>query len=400
MPVFQYSARSETGTDSTGIMLAPNVDTLYRSLRRQGLFLLSSRERNEHSLHPERLRLSQKQLLGFTIHVCTCQQAGIPLMQALGALTSESSSLKFNTVIEGVMNRISAGSTFSEALSQYPRVFDRHYVQMIATGEAAGQLDDRLAELVSYLEWRQEIRSQFKQSSTYPLVIIGLLFMVVLILMTFTLPKFITLLESFEVELPLPTRIVIALSGFCSGYWFLLLFIPAAAWLLFRLVRRTERGSLLIDKCKLHMPLFGPLQRKIALSRFAHHFASLHAAGIDTPRALGIVEELVGNLYIARTIRWIRYEVATGKSLSQLLAKSGKFPAFVVQMFAAGEDSGNMEETLKKISQYYDREVPIAIKRAFTLIEPLILVLMGGLVLFIALSILLPVYEFGTSVNG
>jgi type IV pilus assembly protein PilC len=381
-------------------MLAPSVDALYRTLRRQGLFLLNSRERNEHSLHPERLGISQKQLLGFTIHVSTCQQAGIPLMQALSALTSETSSLKFNAMIEGLMNRLSAGSTFSDALAQYPRVFDKHYVQMVATGEAAGQLDNRLEELVSYLEWRQEIRSQLKQSSTYPLVIIGLLFVVVLILMTFTLPKFITLLKSFDVELPLPTKAVIVLSGICSSYWFLILIIPVFAYLLYRLVHRTESGRLFADKWKLKIPLFGPLQRKIALSRFAHHFSSLHAAGIDTPETLRIVEGLVGNLYIAKTIEWIRYEVMTGKSLSQLLAQSGKFPSFVVQMFAAGEDSGNMEETLKKISQYYDREVPIAIKRAFTLIEPLTLVFMGGLVVFIALSILLPVYEFSTSVNG
>jgi len=399
MPVFQYSARSEAGADNTGIMLAPNEDILYRMLRQKGLFLLSSRVRYERSLSPEHLRIKQKQLLAFTIHIATFQEAGIPLMQALRALTNESTGLKFQALIEGLMNRLSSGSTFSDALAQYPRVFDKHYVQMVFAGEASGQLDVRLEELVTYLEWRQEMRSQVKQSSTYPLMIIGLLFVVVMLLMTFTLPKFITLLKSFKVELPLPTRIIIAVSNICSNYWFLLFLLPAIPFVLLWFVKRTEKGRLQLDRWKLKLPLFGRLQKKIALSRFAHHFSNLHAAGIDTPAALRIVEDLVGNLAIAKVIQWIRLEVSTGKPISQLMIRSGEFPSFVVQMFAAGEESGNMEDTLKKVSQYYDREIPIAIKRAFSIIEPLILVAMGGLVLFIALSVLLPIYQFGTSIN-
>jgi type IV pilus assembly protein PilC len=399
MPVFRYNARSETGVDSAGVLLAPNEEVLYQILRGQGLFLLSSREHHGRSLSHERLRISPKQLLVFTIHIATFQESGIPLVQALRALAQESASLKFHTMIEGLINRISGGTTFSEALAQYPKIFDQHYVQMVATGEASGQLDARLIELVTYLEWRQEIRSQVKQSSTYPLVITGLLFLVITLLMTFTLPKFITLLEGFNVPLPLPTRIVIALSDIFSNYWFLLPVLPAVPYLFYWIMKRTQQGRLTLDRWKLKLPLFGSLQKKIALSRFAHHFSSLHVAGIDTPEALRIVEELVGNLAISTVIQWIRHEVSTGKSLSQLLSRSGEFPSFVVQMFAAGEESGNMEGTLKKVSQYYDREIPIAIKRAFTLIEPLILVLMGGLVLFIALSVLLPIYEFGTSIN-
>jgi type IV pilus assembly protein PilC len=399
MPVFQYSARSETGVDSTGALFAPNEDALYQTLRRQGFFLLHSRIRQGGSLRSDRLRISPKQTLAFTIHVFTYQQAGIPLMQTLNALARESFGVKFQTMVEGLITQIAGGSSFSAALAQYPRVFDKHYVQMVATGEAAGQLDARMEELVRHLEWQEDIRSQIKQSSTYPLIIIGLLLGVVVLLMTFTLPKFAKLLQQFNTELPAPTRIVIVISNAFSNYWFLLPLLPAIPCAIHAAMKCTHKGRLALDRWKLKIPIFGTLQRKIALSRFSHHFSCLHAAGIDTLSALKIVEDLIGNLVIGAVIRHARQGVAAGKSLSDQLSQSSEFPSLVVQMLAAGEESGNIEATLKKVSQYYDREIPAAIKRAFTIIEPVVLVVMGGLVVFIALSILLPIYEFGTSIN-
>ena len=399
MPVFQYSARSETGMDSTGALFAPNEDILYQVLRRQGLFLLRSRIRQGRSLRSDRLRISQKQTLTFTIHVATYQQAGIPLMQTLNALARESFGVKFQTMLDGLITQISGGSTFSGALAQYPRIFNNHYVQMVATGEASGHLDERMEELVRHLEWQEEIRSQVKQSSTYPLIMIALLLGVVILLMTFTLPKFVKLLQQFHTQLPAPTRIVIALSNAFTNYWYLLPLLPAIPYVLYSFMKCTEQGRLRLDRWKLRAPVFGPLQRKIALSRFSHHFSCLHAAGIDTLSALKIVEDLVGNLVISTVIQRVRQGVAAGKSLSYQLSQSSEFPSFVVQMISAGEESGNIEGTLKKVSQYYDREIPAAIKRAFTIIEPLVLIVMGGLVVFIALSILLPIYEFGASIN-
>jgi type IV pilus assembly protein PilC len=320
-------------------------------------------------------------------------------MQTLQSLARDSSGIKFHAMVEGLIASISRGSTFSDALAQYPRIFDKHYVQMVATGEASGQLDARLQELVKHMEWQQEIQAQVKQASTYPVIITGLLLMVIVLMMTFTLPKFIKLLLQFNAELPTPTRIVIAVSNAFSSYWYLLPLIPAIIYIAFRSLKNNPQGVMFLDRIKLGIPIFGSLQRKIALSRFAHHFSTLHAAGIDTPANLRIVEGLVGNAVIAELIRRVRMGVETGKSLTELLSRNGEFPNFVIQMLAAGEESGNLEVTLKKVSQYYDREIPAAIKRAFSIIEPLVLVVMGGFVAFIALSILLPIYEFGTSIN-
>jgi type IV pilus assembly protein PilC len=270
---------------------------------------------------------------------------------------------------------------------------------MVATGEIAGQLDARMEELVQHLEWQQEIRSQVRQSSTYPLLMIGLLFGVVLLLMTFTLPKFAKLLLQFNTELPVPTRIVIAVSNAFTNYWYLFPLIPGIPYFLFSALKRTPRGQLNLDRLKLRIPIFGSLYRKIAISQFAHHFSCLQAAGIDTLPALRIVEGLIGNRVICGVIQSVSNGVEAGKSLSQQFSQSIEFPPFVVQMLAAGEESGNLDATLKKVAQYYDREIPAAVKKVFTLVEPIVLVVMGGLVAFIALSILLPIYEFGTSIN-
>ncbi len=399
MPVFQYVARNESGRDRSGVLLAPNEDVLYETLRKQGLFLMQSRMRGRHMLKPDRVKISSKQLLAFTIHISTYQQSGIPLMQTLQALSRESSGVQFQSMIEGLINRISGGSSFSEALSQYPRIFDRHYIQMVTTGEAAGQLDARMEELVGHLEWQQEIRSQVRQSSTYPVIIISMLLGIVTLLMTFTLPRFVKLLVQFNVPLPTPTRMVIVASNLFSQYWYLLPLLAAAPFALIFGLKRTQSGRLLLDKAKLHLPLLGPLNRKIAMSRFAHIYSCLYAAGIETLSALSIVEGLVGNLVIGKAIARVRQGVSAGKSISQQLSEDGEFPPFLVHMMSAGEESGNLDATLRKVSQYYDREIPAAIKRAFSVLEPLVLVVMGALVAFIALSILLPIYQFGASIN-
>jgi type IV pilus assembly protein PilC len=399
MPVYQYSARSETGGNRSGAIFAYDEDMLYRSLRSQGLFLLRCRYLHRRTLDPKRISLSQKQLLALTIHLSTYQQAGIPLIQTLQALANEYSSVKFQAVVDGLITYVSGGSTFSEALSQFPRVFDPYYVQMVITGEATGQLDLRLEELVSHLEWRQEVSSQIKQSSTYPLIIILLLFLVVTLLMTFTLPKFVALLLQFNMRLPIPTRIVIAVSKVFSEYWFLLPLVPAIPFALYSAVKSSQQGRIQLDRFKLRIPVFGALQIKIALSRFAHHFGALQAAGIDTLSALKITEGLVGNLAIAGIIQRVRQGAAAGKSLFQLFAQNPEFPPFMIQILKAGEESGNLEAVLKKAARYYDREIPITIKKAFTIIEPLVLISIGALVAFIVLAILLPIYDFGASIN-
>jgi type IV pilus assembly protein PilC len=399
MPIFEYVARSHTGRDRTGALYAPNEDALYLQLREQDLFLLRAREKKKGRIPPDKLKLPPKQLLAFTIHMATFLEAGVPLMEALHSLARESHDVRYQTLIDGMLNRLSAGSSFSEGLAQYSRIFDTHYVQMVRTGEATGQLDERLKEMVAHLEWQQEIRAQVKQSSTYPALLIFLLLGVVILLMTFTLPKFTKLLLQFDVPLPLPTRMVIAISNAFLQYWFFLPLIfatPVGVWVL---LSRHESGRLLLDRFKLIVPLLGDLNRKIALSRFSHHFSILHAAGIDTLTALDIVAKLAGNQVIAGVLRRVRQGVEAGETLSRRLRLSREFPPFVVQMLASGEETGNLDGTLKKVAIYYDREIPAAIKRAFTILEPLILVCMGGLVVFIALAILLPIYQFGTSIN-
>jgi len=399
MPVFQYWARAGNGGDNTGSLFAANEDVLYSLLRQQGLFLLRAKERKGSEKEAANVRLSHGQVLAFTIHMASFLEAGISLMDALQSISRENNSAKYQILIEGLATQIAKGAVFSEALAQFPRSFDDHYTQMIRIGETTGQLDERLREMVSHLEWQQELRSQVKQSSTYPLILIGLLALVVVILMIFTLPKFVKMLTQFNIPLPAPTRILITLSSTLSEQWYwglAGLAIPAVVWFLLSI---SEQGRYFLDKFKLGIPLVGELHRKIALSRFAHHMSILNGAGIDMLSSLQLVERLVGNEVIARVIRQAHRGVEAGETLAHRLRLSAEFPSFVVQMLSAGEQTGNLDNTLKKVSQHYNREIPIVIKRTFTVLEPLVLVIMGGLVLFIAVAILLPIYEFGAGVK-
>jgi type IV pilus assembly protein PilC len=399
MPVFEYRARADNGADQYGSTFAYDEEGLYATLRQQDLFLLSAKECRQRAIQPGNFKLSRRELLGFTIHLATFLEAGIPLLEALQSLARENPNTKYRSFVEDLISRISSGSTLSESLRLFPKVFDEHYVQMVKAGETTGQLDERLLELVSHLEWKQEVTAQVKQSSTYPIVLISLIGAVAMILMTFTLPKFVTLLQQFNVPLPFPTRIVIYATKTFNHYWSVLPLLIAFLVLTWSLLSKAPQGRYWLDRIKLATPLFGELQRKIALARFAHHLSILNSAGIDALSSLTIVESLVGNLVIAKVVKNIRLGVEAGETLTRRMKHSGEFPTFVVQMLATGEETGNLEGTLKKVSKYYDREVPAAIKQIFTVLEPLILVVMGGLVLFFALAILLPIYQFGTSIN-
>jgi len=399
MPVFEYRARADNGTNQYGTAVASNEDALYATLRQQDLFLLNAKEYRQGTVRPETFKLPNRELLGFTIHLAAFLEAGIPLLEALQSLARENPNTKSRAFVEDLIARISSGSTLSEALRLYPKVFDEHYFQMVRAGETTGQLDERLLELVAHLEWKKEIAAQVRQSSTYPIVLLTLIGGVAVLLMTYTLPKFVVLLQQLNVALPLPTRIVIEATRAFNHYWYVLFSLIVFLVLGWVLLGKTAQGRFWIDRFKLAIPLLGDLQRKIAMSYFAHHLSILNTAGIDALSALNIVEGLVGNLVIADAVKTIRQGVEVGESITRRMRHSGEFPPFVVQMLAAGEETGNLEKTLKKVSQYYDREVPASIRQIFTILEPLILVVMGGLVLFLALAILLPIYRFGASIN-
>ncbi|MGQ9617467.1 MAG: type II secretion system F family protein [Candidatus Aminicenantia bacterium] len=400
MPYYQYKARDGRGKEVKGVIIAENESALALTLERLNLFLVNAKEvkKERESLRP--VGIKRRDLITFTIHLSTSLEAGIALITAIRDFAESTENIKFKEVLMDIVKQLEAGAFLSDAMSKYPRVFSELYVNILRAGEATGNMDMVLKDLIKFLEWQEEINSQIKQASIYPSFVISLIIGVIIIMMTFTLPKFFPILKSFNVELPLPTKIVMGVSNFFIKSWYIILAILVAFIVTYILTNKTKEGRKFWDSIKLSLPIFGNLNKKVALSRFSHYLSILYRAGIGIVQALYIVEKIVGNAIIAEEIKNLRGGVIRGESLSEGMKKSANFPPLVTRMIEVGEDTGKLDESLNKVSEYYDREVPATIRRFFAILEPTMIVLLGGMVLFMALSIFLPMYRLTSTIGA
>lgn len=400
MPYFHYKARDGKGKEVRGVVIAENESALSLTLERMNLYLISAKEvkKEKESLRP--VGVKRRDLITFTIHLSTSLEAGIALITAIRDFAESTENLKFKEVLNDIVKQLEAGAFLSDAMSKYPRVFSELYVNILRAGEATGNLDMVLKDLVKFLEWQEELASQVKQASIYPTFVISLIIGVVIIMMTFTLPKFFPILKSFNMELPLPTKIIMTISTFFVNFWWAIIGAIIGFVIIYIITNKTPKGRRFWDRLKLHIPVFGSLNRKVALSRFSHYLSILYKAGIGIVQALYIVEKIVGNTIIADEIKRVREAIVRGESLSEGLKKSEYFPPLVNRMVEVGEDTGKLDESLNKVSEYYDREVPVAIRKFFAMLEPTMIVLLGGMVLFMALSIFLPMYKLTSTIGA
>lgn len=400
MPYFQYKARDGRGKEVRGVIIAENESALSLTLERMNLYLVSAREvkKEKESLRP--VGVKRRELITFTIHLATSLEAGIAIITAIRDFADSTENMKFKEVLNDIVKQLEGGAFLSDAMSKYPRVFSELYVNILRAGEATGNVDMVLRDLVKFLEWQEELATQVKQASIYPAFVISLIIGVITIMMAFTLPKFFPILKSFNVELPLPTKIIMAISNFFIKFWWAIFGLIIGFVILYILTNKTYEGKRFWDKVKLGLPIFGSLNKKIALSRFSHYLSILYKAGIGIVQALYIVEKIVGNTIIADEIKRVREGIVRGESLSEGLKKSKYFPSLVNRMIEVGEDTGKLDESLNKVSEYYDREVPAAIRRFFAILEPAMIVLLGGMVLFMALSIFLPMYKLTSTIGA
>ncbi len=397
MPAFSYKARNYSGESVEGVMNARTLEELEQQLLNMDLVLINATPLKE-SKKTSKGKIKRRDLILFSIHIATSLEAGVPIIVALSDFTESTDNPTFKNILAGIIRQIEAGSSFSDALETYPNAFPEIYVSIIRAGEATGNLDSVLRELISFLEWQEELIAQIRQASIYPTFVFLMIGVVIFIMMTFTVPKFIPILTSFNVELPTPTKILIAVAKFFENYWYLIIAFFILSFLTYKFTNKSEKGRLFWDKVKLHLPIFGKLNRKLALSRFAHYTALLYSAGIGIPQTLTIVERVVGNTIIASEIAKAREGIMTGSSIFESLRQSPYFPSLVLRMIQVGEETGSLDSTLKKVSEYYDKEVPQAIKKMFAVLEPTLIVVMGGIVLFIALSIFLPIYKLTSGI--
>jgi len=336
----------------------------------------------------------------FTRQLATIVNAGLPLMQGLDILSEQTENVNFRRVLSTIAEDVEAGESFSDALRKHGRVFTELYVAMVRAGEASGNLDGILLQLADYMEAAEALKQKIKSAMTYPTVVFAFVILLSTALLTWVVPKFEEIFMSLEADLPAPTLALMALSNVLRRY---ILFVIAgfvALIVAIRFYTRTPAGRYQFDRLKLQIPVFGKLFRKVAISRFTRTFSTLTRSGVPILSSLEIVANTAGNAVFSGVVRDSMESVRAGQTIADPLAKSGEFPPMVTRMISVGEKTGALEQLLLKISDFYDQEVDSTVASLTSLIEPMLIVLLGVIVGGMVIALILPIFGLGAAVTG
>lgn len=406
MPSFQYRARDKAGTLFSGILDTTGKEAVAAHLDSLGYYPVSIQEKRQSlniNLSDLRLwfqRIRAEEMIIFSRQMATLVGAGVPILTSFDALAEQTTNPRLKATILTIRKDIEGGSSFSDALARHPSVFSTLYVNMVRAGEAGGVLDEILHRLASLAEHEAETRGRIKSATLHPMIVMVTLLIACFIILTWVIPRFQAIYAKSEVLLPLPTRILIGISTLVQNYGFFVLVACGAAIWGVRRYLQTDSGRLLWDRMKLKLPVFGTIFLKVALSRFARTFGTLTRSGLPVLQTLEIVSGTVGNAAISRVVNSIREAAREGRGVVQPMKESRVFPVSITQMVAIGEETGQMDEMLTKVSEYYDREVDYAIKNLASALEPILLVLIGGVVLILALAVFMPWWNMMSVVKG
>ena len=404
MPVFEYSALDRKGKSVSGIIDADGTAAARQKLRSMGKFPTNIKEVKEsgHKKAVSSKDLSLSTLFGrvkpaevtiMTRQMATLVGAGFPLVSAIDTLVPQTKNQSFKKIIAQIKDSVVAGSSFAAALEPYPSIFSSLYTSMVKAGESSGTLEIVLERLADITEKAQALKSRIQAAMVYPILMALVAVGVVFLLLTFVVPNITSIFDDLEKALPTPTVFLIGTSDFFKAYW--LVFVIGGVLIFFgiRSIRKTEKGRYRTDNILLKLPLFGTLLSKLAIARFSRTLGSLLDNGVSMLQALKIVENIVGNVVIAEIIQNAAGEVEKGQGLGKTLEKSDILPPIAVKMIEVGEQSGNLEEMLAKIADVFESEVEQNIMSMTSLLEPIMILIMGVVVGFIILSIMLPIME-------
>lgn len=403
MPTFAYVARARNGTKQRGSVVATSRQAAVQMLAQRGLTADKVTEKAGVKKGAGRLnkRVKSTDLLIFTRQLSTIVSAGLPLLQGLDILADQTDDPNFSAVIESVAQDVESGETFSDALRKYPRAFPDLYVSMVRAGEAGGDLDGVLLQLADYLEATEDLKRRIRSAMTYPVVAFGMILLIAGGLIIFVVPQFAEIFNSFGRALPAPTRILIGTSNFLRQWWALLAIAGVVVGTVIgvRMYAKTATGRYNLDGLKLRIPVFGNLLRKVAISRFTRTLSTLTRSGVAILQALEIVERTAGNEVYAKAIRHAADSVRNGETLAEPLARAEVFPAMVTRMIAVGEKTGALEQMLMKISDFYDSEVRAMVDQLTSLIEPILIAMMGLVVGGIVIALFMPILQLSSLVQ-
>lgn len=404
MPTYKYESKNATGQVSGGFITAQNLSAASQMIRSRGEYILSlvpTEEAASKSVGQIQFSLGPglKDVQSFTSQLAVMIRAGISLRAALEGIETQVANPKFREMVRQMRKDVEGGRQFSEALMRYPKVFSPLYINMVKASELSGGFSKMLDRIADFLLVQIETRSQVVGAMIYPAIIGTMAVVTTVFMLTFVLPRFTVLFKGKEAMLPAPTKLLMALSDFMLGYWYVLLLGFGAAVWGFSLVLKTDAGHLWFDRTKLTVPLFKKLFRAMYINRSLHTMGQLINAGVPMLDTLAITADISGNLLYRRMWRAVYGAVKQGKKISMPLQRSPLLPRPVVQMISAGEESGKLGEVLDEVSEYYARELRSVIKSVTAMIEPMMIVAMGGVVGFIAMSIILPIFKMSNLVK-
>ena len=403
MPTYKYESKNAAGKVSTGVLTAANLAAASQQLRARGEFILALQPADAGAGKAGGFSLtfgpSARDIQNFTSQLAVMIRAGISLRAAIEGIGEQATNPKFKAMLLQMKKDVESGKQFSDALMRYPKSFSPLYVNMVKASELSGGFAKMLDRIAGYLTDQIETSAMVKGAMIYPGIIGTLAIGTTVFLLTFVLPRFMVIFQGKEQALPAPTRLLLALSNFMRGYWYVIILgLGAGIWGL-TLMLKTEWGAIWFDKVKLTVPLFKKLFRALYISRSLHTMGQLINAGVPMLDTISITADISGNVLYKRMWRAVYAAVKQGKKISAPLGKSPLLPRAVVQMINAGEESGKLGEVLDEVSSFYARELKNVIKSVTAMIEPLMIVLMGSIVGFIAMSIILPIFKLSQLVK-
>jgi type IV pilus assembly protein PilC len=402
MPLFEYTARNTTnGQIQKGQLDAPSRDEVNSYLRKNRLILVSLREapKKININFSTAQRIKTRDIVIFTRQFATMINAGLPLVQSLNILAQQTENKALAEVTKAVVYDVESGNTLADAFAKHPRAFSDLYVNMVAAGEAGGILDTILQRLATFLEKNDALVRKVKGAMVYPAVILSVAVIAIAVLLIFVIPVFQEMFASVNLELPLPTRIVIGMSEFLLGYWYLLLAGLAGVVFAIRRYYATPGGRKRIDAMLLSSPVLGDLLRKSAVSRFTRTLGTLISSGVSILEGLEITAKTAGNMVIHDAVMASRQSIAGGETIASPLEKSKVFPPMVISMIAVGEQTGGLDEMLSKIADFYDEEVDVAVSALLSLMEPVMIVILGVVVGGMVVAMYLPIFDMMNAVQ-
>ncbi len=402
MPVYTYRGVNRTGATVTGERTAANKAELAAALRRESINVNKLSEKGkEFNIPTFGAGVDDKELAVFTRQFSVMIDAGLPLVQCLEILAGQQENRIFQKMLTGVRASVEGGATLSHSMKQYEKVFDPLYSNMVEAGETGGILDTILQRLASYIEKNVKLKRAVKSAMIYPVSVLLIAGGVITLLLWKVVPIFVTLFNGLDVDLPLPTRIVIGLSNFVGSVYGLLVFVFFfGSVIAVKFWYGTPQGRFAIDRLMLKIPILGPVLRKIAVARFTRTLGTLISSGVPILEGLDITARTSGNAVVEKAIMQTRKAVEAGRSLVEPLKETDVFPGMVTQMIGVGEQTGAMDAMLQKIADFYEDEVDAAVKDLLTAIEPIMIVFLGIVVGGVVISMYLPLFSLIGKLSG